>query len=94
MDDRISARKEAVTRAAVKQGLVGEDRLLAGFLDVGGIKQTIAELKGAFTPDFTHTFASKANCLHAVLALVRDQGMGCEVASAGDVVNGNDVGVV
>jgi diaminopimelate decarboxylase len=85
VDDRISARKEAVTRAAVKQGLVNEDRLLAGFLDVEGIRQTIADLKAAFTPDFTHTFASKANCLHAVLALVRDQGMGCEVASAGEL---------
>jgi diaminopimelate decarboxylase len=81
----MSARKEAVTRAAVRQGLVNEDRLLAGFLDVEGIGQTIAALKGAFPADFTHTFASKANCLHAVLSLVRDRGMGCEIASAGEL---------
>ena len=92
MDDRISAHKEAVTRAAVRQGLLNDDRLLAGFVDVDGIRRTVAALKDAFTPDFNHTFAAKANCLHAVLGLVREEGMGCEVASWGELRQALDAG--
>ncbi len=85
MDDGLSARKQAVIRAAVDQGLLDEERLVAGFLDIEGIERTIAALKQAFPGDAIHTFAAKANCLDAVLRLVRAQGMGCEVASAGEL---------
>jgi len=71
--------------AAVQQGLLGEDHLLAGFLDVDNIRQTVAELQAAFGEHFTHTFAAKANCLVRVLSLLRQQGMGCEVASPGEL---------
>jgi diaminopimelate decarboxylase len=85
VDDSISHRKAAVMEAAVQQGLLGEDHLLAGFLDVDHIQQTVADLQAAFGEHFTHTFAAKANCLVRVLSLLRQQGLGCEVASPGEL---------
>ena len=85
MDDKISPRKEQIMQAAVRQGLLSEKRLLAGFLDIEGIIQTVASLQNAFGKNCMHTFAAKANCLQQVLCLLRLQGMGCEVASPGEL---------
>ena len=85
MDDALSPRKEAVVRAAVERGLLSEDSLLAGFIDIAGVERTVASLKADFGANFTHTFAAKANCLQSVLSLLRARGMGCEVASPGEL---------
>ena len=85
MDDSISPRKEQIMQAAVQQGLLNEKHLLSGFLDIEGITQTVASLKNAFGKNCLHTFAAKANCLQQVLSLLRVQGMGCEVASPGEL---------
>ncbi|MBC3840061.1 diaminopimelate decarboxylase [Streptacidiphilus sp. 4-A2] len=76
-----------MVRAAAAAGLVGEQRVAAGFLDVDGIRRTVAGLRAAFGTDTTvlHTFAVKAAALVPVLRLVADAGMGCEVASPGEL---------
>lgn len=85
MDDVISARKAAAAEVAVARGLVGEEQPVAGFIDVDGLRETIARLQGAFPDHFMHAFACKAGSIASVLRLVRDAGMGCEVASPGEL---------
>lgn len=81
-------------RQAVRDGLLGEDRPLAGFVDVRGMRDSVAGLHGAFghVPDVLHTFAAKACSLVPVLRLLADAGMGCEVASPGELRLALDAG--
>lgn len=61
---------------------------MVGLLDVAGIRDSAAELHAAFaTPGVTvtHTFAVKAASLVPVLRLLAAEGVGCEVASAGEL---------
>ncbi|WP_432097033.1 diaminopimelate decarboxylase [Streptomyces sp. bgisy100] len=85
---RTAERRERILRAAVEQGLLDPDAaVLAGFVDLDGIAESVAALHGAF-PDglpVRHAFAAKANCLIPVLEELRLNGMGCEVASAGEL---------
>ncbi|MFF7641108.1 diaminopimelate decarboxylase [Streptomyces canus] len=81
-------RRERILRAAVVQGLVEpDDAVLAAFVDLDGVAASVAALHTAFpdTVSVLHTFAAKANCLVPVLAELRTLGMGCEVASAGEL---------
>lgn len=77
--------RRATLRGALGQGLLSDEQLLAGFVDVSGVESTIAALQNAFPENFRHTFAAKANSLGAALRLVRKAGMGCEVASSGEL---------
>ncbi|KUN21516.1 diaminopimelate decarboxylase [Streptomyces antibioticus] len=88
--DRAVRRDEAV-RAAVEQGLLGPDAPIVGLLDVTGIRESAAELRAAFdavtapgTP-VLHAFAVKATPLVPVLRLLREAGIGAEVASPGEL---------
>nr|WP_149828988.1 diaminopimelate decarboxylase [Streptomyces tailanensis] len=88
--DRAARRDDAV-RAAVEQGLVGPGSPVVGLLDVTGIRASAAELRRAFdavtapgTP-VLHAFAVKATPLVPVLRLLREAGIGAEVASAGEL---------
>lgn len=92
MDDAISERKAQVAQAAVANGLLGEETLLAGFVDVTAVRTVVAELRSAFPDHFTHAFAAKAGCLEGVLRLVRDAGMACEVASHGELAQAEAAG--
>ncbi|MFF1304136.1 diaminopimelate decarboxylase [Streptomyces sp. NPDC058307] len=81
-------RRERILRAAVRQGLVEPDHaVLAAFVDLDGVAASVAALHAAFpdTVSVLHTFAAKANCLVPVLEELRTLGMGCEVASAGEL---------
>ncbi|MEU0934756.1 diaminopimelate decarboxylase [Embleya sp. NPDC005971] len=82
---RRSARQAALARV-VEQGLLGPGQPLVGLLDVDGIRASVAALTAAFgdTP-VLHTFAAKACGLVPVLRLLADAGMGCEVASPGEL---------
>ena len=78
-------------RAAVEQGLLGPDRPIVGLLDITGIRESAAELRAAFgavvapgTP-VLHAFAVKATPLVPVLRLLREEGVGAEVASPGEL---------
>jgi diaminopimelate decarboxylase len=63
--------KQDVLQAAVRQGLLGANHPLAGFLDIDGIRRSVADLQGAFAraPEVLHAFAAKANPLVPVLHL-------------------------
>ncbi|MER7406519.1 diaminopimelate decarboxylase [Streptomyces sp. NPDC000070] len=86
-----AARREQAVRAAVEQGLLGPDTPIVGLLDVTGIRESAAQLRAAFdavvapgTP-VLHAFAVKATPLVPVLRLLREEGVGAEVASPGEL---------
>lgn len=80
-----SEHKVLALKTAVAQGLIGEDIPLAGFVDVLGIAQTIKQIKASFPAHFHHHFAVKANSLHGVLKRFRENDIGAEVASPGEL---------
>ncbi|MEU6668883.1 diaminopimelate decarboxylase [Streptomyces sp. NPDC046727] len=86
-----AARRERILREAVRQGLLDpEHSLLAAFVDLDGVEATVQDLRDAFpgSPEVRgvlHTFAAKANCLVPVLRELRRHGLGCEVATAGEL---------
>ncbi|WP_405691193.1 diaminopimelate decarboxylase [Streptomyces sp. NBC_01185] len=88
-------RVSAVLRRAVATGLLSEEQPVAGFLDTEGIRSSVASLDAAFAlaPDVLHTFAVKAASLVPVLRLLAGLGMGCEVASPGELRIALDAGV-
>ena len=85
MDDGLAARKAEAAGSAIARGLVGEAQPVAGFVDLDGLKATIAALHASFPPHFMHAFAAKAGSIASLLRIVRDAGMGCEVASPGEL---------
>ncbi|MDJ0380635.1 diaminopimelate decarboxylase [Streptomyces sp. G-G2] len=95
-------RRDQAVRAAVEQGLVGPgeaDEPLVCLLDTAGIRASAAALTSAFAhalPPGTpvlHAFAVKACPLVPVLRLLADAGLGCEVASPGELALGRAAGV-
>ncbi|MBK5996693.1 diaminopimelate decarboxylase [Streptomyces sp. MBT58] len=84
---RPAVRFDAGVRAAVGQGLLSESRPVAGFVDTDGVRSSVAALREAFahSSGVLHTFAAKASSLIPVLRLLADCGMGCEVASPGEL---------
>ncbi|MFF7169316.1 type III PLP-dependent enzyme domain-containing protein [Streptomyces pseudovenezuelae] len=88
MNSSAGERREHILRAAVRDRLVEpESAVLAAFVDLDEVAASVAALHKAFpdSVDVLHTFAAKANCLVPVLEEVRKLGMGCEVASAGEL---------
>ncbi|MPY37671.1 diaminopimelate decarboxylase [Streptomyces adustus] len=88
--ERVARRDDAV-RAAVEQGLLGPGARVVALLDVTGIRESAAALRAAFdavvapgTP-VLHAFAVKATPLVPVLRLLREEGIGAEVASPGEL---------
>ncbi|AUA13309.1 diaminopimelate decarboxylase [Streptomyces sp. SID8382] len=95
----MATRREQAVRAAVQQGLLGPDQPVVGLLDVAGIRAAAAGLRAAFaevvapgTP-VLHAFAVKAASLVPVLRLLADEGLGCEVASPGELALARAAGV-
>jgi diaminopimelate decarboxylase len=76
---------ERMLQSAVRDGCIGEQSPLAGFVDISGVRRTVASLRDAFPPHFQHMFAAKANSMRLALSLIRDAGLGCEVASPGEL---------
>jgi len=81
----VSVRQQQILQAAIKAGYLGDEQALAAFVDTSGLSETISTLHQAFPKHFTHTFAAKANTMSSALALVKEHGMGCEVASPGEL---------
>ncbi|MEU5812092.1 diaminopimelate decarboxylase [Streptomyces sp. NPDC047718] len=95
-------RRDLAVRAAVEQGLVGGSDTappLVCLLDTAGIRASAAALTDAFAaalPPGTpvlHAFAVKAAPLVPVLRLLADAGLGCEVASPGELALARAAGV-
>ncbi|MFI6859422.1 diaminopimelate decarboxylase [Streptomyces sp. NPDC050421] len=79
--------REAALARAVEDGLLGPGSPLVGLLDVDGVLAAVDALNEAFEGPATvhHTFAAKACGLVPVLRLLAEAGMGCEVASPGEL---------
>lgn len=84
--------KESALSAAIESGRLGDNGVVASFIDIDGVARTIQSLKDAFPNHFRHTFAAKANTMRSALELVRSLGLGCEVASAGELAQAQRVG--
>ncbi|MFJ7150025.1 diaminopimelate decarboxylase [Streptomyces sp. NPDC100445] len=86
-----TVRRAHVLQEAVRQRLLDpEESLLAAFVDLDAVAATVRALDDAFpgspeVPGVLHTFAAKANCLVPVLAELARLGMGCEVATGGEL---------
>lgn len=78
--------------AALSAGHLGGEKVLAAFVDIDGVARTIDSLMHAFPDNFRHAFAAKANTIAGALRLVKDCGMGCEVASPGELQQALTVG--
>lgn len=98
-DARRAARRDEAVRCAVERGLLGPDAPLVGLLDAVGIRDAAAGLRAAFdavvapgTP-VLHAFAVKATPLVPVLRLLREAGIGAEVASPGELALARAAGV-
>jgi len=76
---------EQVLQAALEAGHLSGEQPLAAFVDTAGVNRTIRALHDAFPGHFEHMFAAKANTMSSALSLVKEAGMGCEVASAGEL---------
>lgn len=88
-------RRDLILKAAVQEGLLQrEGDLLAAFIDLDGVDENIAHLRDSFPSDIRtlHAFAAKANCLVPVLSHLEDRGMGCEVASEGELAQALEAG--
>ncbi|MEU7602114.1 diaminopimelate decarboxylase [Streptomyces sp. NPDC041003] len=97
-----AARRDLAVRAAVAQGLVGgadSAEPLTCLLDTAGIRASAAALTSAFAAALApgtpvlHAFAVKAAPLVPVLRLLADAGLGCEVASPGELALARAAGV-
>ncbi|WP_326766760.1 diaminopimelate decarboxylase [Streptomyces sp. NBC_01591] len=80
-------RRTAALARAVEDGLLGPHSPVVGLLDVDGVLAAVDALNEAFEgpAPVRHTFAAKACGLVPVLRLLADAGMGCEVASPGEL---------
>lgn len=89
------ARRHAAIREAARTGLVGPAAPVAGLLDVEGIRDAARALHAAFAgpAPVVHTFAVKAASLAPVLELLNAEGVGCEVASPGELALARAAGV-
>ncbi|NSC24387.1 diaminopimelate decarboxylase [Streptomyces albus subsp. chlorinus] len=92
--DAVARRQDAIA-AAVRDGLLGREAPVIGLLDVQGIRETARELHAAFAgpAPVLHTFAVKAASLVPVLELLGAEGVGCEVASPGELELARAAGV-
>lgn len=85
-------RKQNIVQQAVENGILNDSVTAVGVIDFECVKETISALNTAFPAPFFHTFAVKANALIAVLAELRELGMGAEVASAGELLIAQQAG--
>ncbi|MGW1276166.1 diaminopimelate decarboxylase [Streptomyces tsukubensis] len=90
-------RRDAAVRAAVEQGLLDGDQMVAALLDTAGIRASAAALRSAFAAvtdaPVLHAFAVKAAPLVPVLTLLNAEGIGAEVASPGELALARAAGI-
>lgn len=94
-----AVRRDRAVRAAVARRLLDDERPLAALLDLQHVQHTAAALHAAFHEvtapgqPVLHTFAVKAGSLVPVLRLLDGLGIGCEVASPGELALARAAGV-
>ena len=88
-------RRDHAVHLAVEAGLLSPDAApLAAFLDLDAVTEAVAALRAAW-PDglgVRHCVAAKANCLVPVLRHLHALGLGCEVASPGELAQARAAG--
>ncbi|MEV4437908.1 diaminopimelate decarboxylase [Streptomyces sp. NPDC049577] len=84
-ENALGRRRDAAVRAAVAQGLLSDACPVVGLLDVRTIREAARALRSALGGVALHAFAVKAAPLVPVLRLLADEGLGCEVASPGEL---------
>jgi len=77
--------KQQVLQCALESGYLNDGQPIAAFVDIQGVRNTVRSLQQAFPANFHHTFAAKANTMLDALKLIRVCGLGCEVASRGEL---------
>ncbi|MGW6415645.1 diaminopimelate decarboxylase [Streptomyces sp. NPDC055055] len=89
MGHMASSRRDLAVRASVDQGLLSPAEPVVALLDTAGIRASAAALTSAFAAvtdaPVLHAFAVKAAPLVPVLRLLREAGLGAEVASPGEL---------
>lgn len=85
--------------AARREQLVSTQEPVIGLLDVTALRESATELQSAFAqfaaPEqpVLHAFAAKAASLVPVLRLLGEEGLGCEVASPGELALAQAAGI-
>ncbi|MFG3492074.1 diaminopimelate decarboxylase [Streptomyces sp. NPDC047972] len=92
-----SSRRDLAVRASVDQGLLSAAEPVVALLDTAGIRASAAALTSAFAAvtdaPVLHAFAVKAAPLVPVLRLLREAGLGAEVASPGELALARAAGI-
>ncbi|MDT0319579.1 type III PLP-dependent enzyme domain-containing protein [Streptomyces millisiae] len=95
----VAARRELAVRAALDRRPLTDEQPLAALLDLDGVQRTAGALHAAFDAvtapgqRVLHTLAVKACSLVPVLRLLDGLGVGCEVASPGELALARAAGV-
>ncbi len=79
-------RKNQIIKNAIQANVIDNNLTAIGIMDFDGLKKTVDDAYAAFSENFYHTFAVKANALVSVLTALREYGMGAEVASSGELL--------
>ncbi len=74
--------KSLAIKAAINQGLLNEDKPLIALMNIHGLQKSVNDLTEAFPDHFKHCFAVKANPYLKFLEVLKNAGMGAEVASS------------
>ncbi|WNC70530.1 diaminopimelate decarboxylase [Thalassotalea psychrophila] len=85
-------RKQQIIQKAIAANVIDSDLTAIGIMDFDGLQKTVAAAYDAFPTNFFHTFAVKANALVEVLKVLREYGMGAEVASPGELLIAKNAG--
>ena len=78
----VSDHKQRALQAAIQQGLLDNNNPLLALVNWQGIFDTVQKLQAAFPSGVRHCFAVKSNPYLGILSLLREAGMGAEVASS------------
>lgn len=95
----LQARRQVAVDAATRERLLTTDDPVIGLLDVTALRESAAELQAAFAKfaapgqPVLHAFAAKAASLVPVIRLLGDAGLGCEVASPGELALARAAGI-
>ena len=84
--DRCST--ERVIQHLLQSGVLRKENPCGLFISRDILESNINEIKSAFPePFFSHRYAVKANPIKEILKIVKENGLGCECASFGEVYN-------
>ncbi|MDZ8274794.1 diaminopimelate decarboxylase [Microbacterium aquimaris] len=85
--ESVASRREQVVREVARRGLLTDTEPVCAVLDLDTIDELASSLRAAYPAEVTvlHTIAAKAIPLVGVLKHFQKMGLGCEVASPGEL---------